>query len=404
MAAGRRIGRRYVPQRHRAAALVFRLAFTVLALALCSGSTLTVSAQSLHPDSLLEQSRWPHLRDIVPKTHAVRQAAGPIVVDGLLDEYGWSAVEWSDEFVDIIGTNGPSPLHRTRMKVIWDSTHIYFAADMEEPHLWGSITDSTRAVWHDNDFEVFIDPDGDNHDYFELEINALNTRNEVHFQRPYGDAGRSDRSAWVDGLQSRSHFRGTLNDRRDEDSVWTMEIAIPWSGFARYGTDGGPPSVGDVWRINFDRVNWNLLPDSTATGYIRNGPPRGHNWVFTPQGIVLMHVPEMWAYMQFRNDDAPAQTPSAFHMKARACLLEAYYRNRRFRRLSQRQATSIEELYGRIGPAPPCHDMVFEPGEEGFLISLHSDSTDESASIDHWRHLSFPAVDFITPNLRAESR
>jgi len=360
-------------------------------------------AQSVQPDSLLEQSRWLRLRHIVPKTYAIRRAKGPVRIDGRPNEDAWEAIPWSDKFVDILGSEGADPWLRTRMKILWDSTHIYFAADMEDPHLWGSITDSTEAVWHDNDFEVFIDPDGDNHNYFELEINALNTRNEVHFQRPYGDAGRSDRSAWIDGLESRSHFRGTLNDHRDVDDGWTMEIAIPWSGFARYGTDGGPPSAGKVWRINFDRVIWNLLPDSAGTGYIRNGPHRGNNWVFTPQGIVLMHVPEMWAYMQFRDDHLPADQPTTFHMRARSCLLEAYYRNRRYRRITGRQADSLQELYGRDRPGLPCREMAFERSTEGFLITMRSDSTGESASIDHWRHLSFPAVDFITPNLRAES-
>ena len=31
------------------------------------------------------------------------------------------------------------------------------------------------AVFNDNDFEVFIDPDGSTHYYKEFEINALNT-------------------------------------------------------------------------------------------------------------------------------------------------------------------------------------------------------------------------------------
>ena len=30
-------------------------------------------------------------------------------------------------------------------------------------------------IFNDNDFEVFINPDGDNHEYYEFEINALNT-------------------------------------------------------------------------------------------------------------------------------------------------------------------------------------------------------------------------------------
>ena len=30
-------------------------------------------------------------------------------------------------------------------------------------------------IFYDNDFEVFLDPNGDTHEYYELEINALGT-------------------------------------------------------------------------------------------------------------------------------------------------------------------------------------------------------------------------------------
>lgn len=33
----------------------------------------------------------------------------------------------------------------------------------------------TSDCVQDNDFEVFLDPDGDNHNYYEIEINAHNT-------------------------------------------------------------------------------------------------------------------------------------------------------------------------------------------------------------------------------------
>ena len=47
---------------------------------------------------------------------------------------------------------------------------------MEEPDLWGTLTARDSVIFHDNDFEVFIDPDGDTHAYYELEVNALERR------------------------------------------------------------------------------------------------------------------------------------------------------------------------------------------------------------------------------------
>ena len=54
-------------------------------------------------------------------------------------------------------------------------------AELEEPEVWATLTERDSVIYHDNDFEVFIDPDGDNHDYYEFEINALGTTYQVFF-------------------------------------------------------------------------------------------------------------------------------------------------------------------------------------------------------------------------------
>ena len=41
-----------------------------------------------------------------------------------------------------------------------DDNYLYIAAEMEEPHLWGELTAHDSVIYHENDFEVFIDPDG----------------------------------------------------------------------------------------------------------------------------------------------------------------------------------------------------------------------------------------------------
>ena len=46
--------------------------------------------------------------------------------------------------------------------MLWDDKFFYVAAEMEEPHVWGTLTKHDSVIFHDNDFEVFIDPNGDN--------------------------------------------------------------------------------------------------------------------------------------------------------------------------------------------------------------------------------------------------
>ncbi len=49
--------------------------------------------------------------------------------------------------------------------------------------------------------------------------------------------------------------------------------------------------------MNFSRVEWEF--DYHKGGYLRREGPPCDNWVWSPQGVVNMHVPEMWGYVDF---------------------------------------------------------------------------------------------------------
>jgi Carbohydrate family 9 binding domain-like len=173
-------------------------------------------------------------------------------VDGKLDEPAWRATAWSEPFIDIDGIRRP-PL-ATRVKMLWDDQFLYFGADLEEPHLWATLTRRDSVIFQDNDFEVFIDPDGDTHAYYELELNALNTVWDLLLIRPYRDGGPAIHAWDIEGLETAVDLRGTLNQPRDRDEGWSLEIAMPWR-ILREGTRRpAPPRAGDQWRVNFSRV------------------------------------------------------------------------------------------------------------------------------------------------------
>ena len=110
-----------------------------------------------------------------PRQFVCYRPSGSLTIDGRLDEPSWKAAAWTDPFVDILGDRAPRPRFATRAKMLWDDDYFYFAADIEEPHLWATLTARDSVIFQDNDFEIFIDPDGDTHNYFELEINAFAT-------------------------------------------------------------------------------------------------------------------------------------------------------------------------------------------------------------------------------------
>ena len=182
---------------------------------------------------------WARMKSIVPRGYVCYRAETAPQIDGRLDDAAWQAAPWTDRFVDIEGDRQPQPRFRTQVKMLWDDEHFYIAAQMEEPHVWGTLTKHDSVIFHDNDFEVFIDPDGDNHEYYELEINALNTTWDLFLPKPYKDGGRADNGWEIPGLKTAVHCRGTLNDPRDEDQGWDVELAIPWRRAPRVRQSAG---------------------------------------------------------------------------------------------------------------------------------------------------------------------
>ena len=112
--------------------------------------------------------------------------------------------------------------------MLWDDDYFYFAADIEEPHLWATLTARDSVIFQDNDFEIFIDPDGDTHNYFELEINAFATVWDLMLVQPYRDGGPAIHAWDIAGLKAAVDARGTINRPDDRDDGWSVEIAIPW--------------------------------------------------------------------------------------------------------------------------------------------------------------------------------
>ena len=182
--------------------------------------------------------------------------------------------------------------------MLWDDVALYIAAEMEEPDIWATLTERDSVIFQDNDFEVFLDPDGDAKSYFELEVNALNTVWDLYLSVPYRDGGQADNAWRIEGLRTAVGIRGSLNEPSTVDEGWCVEIAIPWAALADRAGKPCPPTTGDVWRINFSRVEWQVR---IADGRYEKVPGLPEdNWVWSPQGVVDMHQPEMWGFLEFK--------------------------------------------------------------------------------------------------------
>ena len=270
------------------------------------------------------------------RTYTADRTDTPPAIDGRLDDPVWSTAPWSDDFVDIRGFDHPvQPWLRTRVKMAWDARFLYVAAELEEPHLWATLTERDAIIWRDHDFEIFLDPDGDGEAYYEYEVNAFGTVLDLFLNRPYTAGGEAFLDFDIPGLESAVWLDGTVNDPSDVDRGWTVEVAIPWidlippkrwEGWRDVGLEPGEsipnhiagphrppreriaPRDGDVWRIDFSRVHWPL--EVVDGAYVKTedwdfGEEHPEeNWVWSPQGEISMHIPSRWGAVRFRDSGA----------------------------------------------------------------------------------------------------
>ncbi|HSB92547.1 MAG TPA: carbohydrate-binding family 9-like protein, partial [Flavitalea sp.] len=168
------------------------------------------------------------------REYLVRRVLKNLAIDGKLDQ-AWDAASWSPPFVDIEGSRKSAPSLTTRIRMLYDDQFLYVFAEMEEPDLSASLTARDAIIFRDNDFEVFLDPNNDQQEYFEYEINALGTVMDLFMPMPYKKGGKADLSWDSPGLQSAVFLDGTLNKNSDTDKGWTVELAIPFKDMERPG-------------------------------------------------------------------------------------------------------------------------------------------------------------------------
>lgn len=252
--------------------------------------------------------------------YTCHRAAGPIRIDGRLDEPSWRAAPKSSRFVDIV--TGKEAWFDTRVALLWDDDFLYFGFTAEETDVWAALTERDSRIYEDNDLEIFI---AGKDAYYEFEINAFNTIYEVFWiwtdavvpgsifhGKPEWDPAkhrlmtisgigghihpRGERWGFLDwdfpGLRHAVHVDGILNSRNHTDRGWTAEIALPWKGFSLLA-DGRslPPKDGEVWRFDCSRFQ---QVDREGN---RLDPSPG--WTWNKHGHYDSHIPETFTHVHF---------------------------------------------------------------------------------------------------------
>jgi hypothetical protein len=328
-----------------------------------------------HSDSRL------HVR--YPRQYAafyLQRDEGAIAIDGLLNDSAWENVAFTDPFVDIQGPlHWSQPWLTTKVKLRYDRTTLYVAAYMEETAVWANVTRRNDVIFHDNDFEVFIDADASTHNYKEIEVNARNASWNLWLNKPYRSGGHEN-STRVDpqhgfdmvgkGLRCAVHADGPINDPAQQLHSWTVEMALPLVELARYTRATTlPPPAKARWRINFSRVEWQVRVTASEDGkhqhYEKIPGVAESNWVWSPQYEVDMHRPEWWGFLEFRDPlEKPPADPSTIVIAReptwplRYAAFQFFYAQEAYRQLHGRYADELDPEVTRLFPDQDAVGMI----------------------------------------------
>jgi hypothetical protein len=185
-----------------------------------------------------------------PSNLSVPRAGVPPNIDGRLDDAVWRTAASTGPFVNTMTGQpaGPSDA-RAQLRVLWDDQFLYFGWEVQDDNLVETGNTRDAHYWENDTVEMLIDPDGDGRDYYELQVSpGGHTFDSQQPQPP--TANNFGRLAWNPNVRLAVTRNGTLDNPADQDTGYTVELAIPWSEI-NAGASRTPPQTGDTWRMNF---------------------------------------------------------------------------------------------------------------------------------------------------------
>jgi hypothetical protein len=166
-------------------------------------------------------------------TLRIHRAAGPIHVDGALDDPGWSRAATATHFTEFTPDEDVRPSRRSEVLVTYDSRNLYvaFIACDDPSTIRATLTDRDR-VSGDDVFGLILDTYGNDAWAYELYVNPLGV------QADWRRVG-SVKDSTFDMIY---HTSGRITP-----SGYQVEMAVPFASL-RF-----PDATEQRWRVNFVR-------------------------------------------------------------------------------------------------------------------------------------------------------
>jgi len=200
----------------------------------------------------------------------------PVVVDGKLDDPVWkntpvyklSLSRADEEKGNILQEEG-------YVQLAWNENYLYIGIKFYDSDITQENEENQQHHYRNGDLvELFLKPEK-NTWYWEI-YGTPNGKKTVFWFPGRGRLGMESHYQAVmnlDDIFIGVQIKGTLNNWKDRDDYWTLEMAIPVKELTKYGDAFGP---GSEWRILIARYNYSrylpwkelsMIPQLSMTNY-----------------------------------------------------------------------------------------------------------------------------------------
>lgn len=178
-----------------------------------------------------------------PKVYRISTAAGPIKIDGVLEEAAWERAERIDlAFETFPGNNLPARV-QTQAQVAYDTENLYVAFRAQDPSpgkIRAHLSDRDKA-FSDDFVGIVLDSFNDERRGFEFFVNPLGVQMDLSIN----DVGGSEDETW-DALWNAAG--------RITPSGYTVEMAIPFTSLRFKRAGKGSINGEQTWGMDLLRV------------------------------------------------------------------------------------------------------------------------------------------------------
>jgi len=164
----------------------------------------------------------------------------------------WKGTEW----INLVQQDQNTSVYKTKVKVLYSGTGIYFLFNCEDKKLTSSMKADNLNLWEEDVVEVFLWTDEDFPVYFEYELSPLNYELPIIVPNYKGTF-----LGWLpwhyEGDRRTRHATSVMDGNKLSGSTvsgWIAEFFIPYKLLAPLNQV--PPVSGTRWRANMYRIDY----------------------------------------------------------------------------------------------------------------------------------------------------